>query len=320
MGYPETNGEYILDTDASAHAIGGVLSQKQREQERVIAYYSKTVSTPERSYCVTRRELLAVVKSIKHFHPYLYGKNFKLRTDHASLRWLCRRTEPFDQVARWLELLAEFKYTIEHRPGPKHGNADGLSCQRCADCKQCQPIEKRDRGLSMEESEKEEEQVMSPTRRDFCSCSWQTDGELNHAELLWRSRLEPEQVETKWIQADVMSLTNFNRLKHDQQFGSGAVAQMYKVLKSWSELSYESLQEASSELKQLYSMKDSMRVDQDGILEVNYAENRRDRWRVICPEGTRKTMIWQTHLMAHSGANRTVSRIKLTWYWPGMVP
>ena len=67
LGYPEADGEYILDTDASVHRIGGVLSQKQGEQERVIGYYSKTLTMPERNYCVTRRELLAVVKSIKHF-------------------------------------------------------------------------------------------------------------------------------------------------------------------------------------------------------------------------------------------------------------
>ena len=49
LGYPEADGEYILDTDASAHGIGGVLSQTQKGQERVIAYYSKTLTTPERN-------------------------------------------------------------------------------------------------------------------------------------------------------------------------------------------------------------------------------------------------------------------------------
>ena len=85
LGYPEPQGTYILDTDASAYGIGGVLSQVQQGKERVIAYYSKTLSPAERNYCVTRRELLAVVKSMKHFRPYLYGQQFRLRTDHASL-------------------------------------------------------------------------------------------------------------------------------------------------------------------------------------------------------------------------------------------
>lgn len=36
----------------------------QDDEEKVIEYYSKVLSKPERSYCVTRKELLAIVKSI----------------------------------------------------------------------------------------------------------------------------------------------------------------------------------------------------------------------------------------------------------------
>ena len=85
----------------------------------MIGYYSKTLTPPEKNYCVMRRELLAVVKGVKHFCPYLYGQHFDLRTDHALLMWLCRRKKPSDQVARWLETLAEFKYTLNHRAGLK---------------------------------------------------------------------------------------------------------------------------------------------------------------------------------------------------------
>ena len=30
-------------------------------------------------------------------------------------------------MARWIELLAEFNFVVEHRPGTKHGNTDALS-------------------------------------------------------------------------------------------------------------------------------------------------------------------------------------------------
>ena len=103
-----------MDTDASNHNVGAVLSQVQDGREVVVAYYSKALSAPEKNYCTTRRELLAVVKAVKHFRPYLYGRTFRLRTDHASLIWLCRRAEPSSQVACWLEILAEFSYLIKH--------------------------------------------------------------------------------------------------------------------------------------------------------------------------------------------------------------
>ena len=153
LGYPDPNLAYILDTDASLEGIGAVLSQVQGDQERVISYYSRALGSAERNYCVTRRELLAVLKAVNHFRPYLYGKEFKIRTDHASLLWLCRRTTPTAQVARWLEILSEFQFTIEHRPGNKHGNADGLSRGPCLDCKQCDWIVKSCGGPKIDEVE-----------------------------------------------------------------------------------------------------------------------------------------------------------------------
>ena len=153
LAYPQSKTEFILDTDASGDGLGAVLSQVQDGEERPVAYWSKTLSPAERNYCVTRRELLAVVESCKYFRPYLYGQIFKLRTDHASLIWLQQRKDPHAQVARWLELLAEFKYKIEHRRGAKHSNADGLSRQQCADCRACRAIEGRDGGPSREEVE-----------------------------------------------------------------------------------------------------------------------------------------------------------------------
>ena len=49
--------------DASAEGVGAVLSQVKEGRERVVAYYSVKFSKPERSHCVTRKELLAVVRS-----------------------------------------------------------------------------------------------------------------------------------------------------------------------------------------------------------------------------------------------------------------
>ena len=115
MTYPDPTKPYILDTDASNEAAGAVLSQEVDGEERVVAYYSKTFSPPQKNYCVTRRELLAVILAVTHFRPYLYGRQFKLRTDHASLIWLYKRSEPSHQIARWLELLAEFEFSFEHR-------------------------------------------------------------------------------------------------------------------------------------------------------------------------------------------------------------
>ena len=77
----------MLDTDVSDTGIGAVLSQIYQDgavlsqiyqdgSEHVIAYASRTLNKAERNYCVTHKELLAVVTFMKHFCQYLVGRNF----------------------------------------------------------------------------------------------------------------------------------------------------------------------------------------------------------------------------------------------------
>ena len=87
LGYPTPDDHFVVDTNASLSGVGAVLSQLQEGQARVISYYSTSLSNAE-SYCATKKELLAVIKAIWWFHPYLYGQPFTLRTDHAALCWL----------------------------------------------------------------------------------------------------------------------------------------------------------------------------------------------------------------------------------------
>ena len=134
LTYPVPGAPYVLDTDASNTGIGAVLSQVIDSVEHVLGYASRSLSKTERNYCVTRKELLAVVHFVRHFRPYLYGRKFFIRTDHSSLQWLLNFKEPDGQRARWLEILSEYEYTIQHRSGRSHGNADGLNRQWCGKC------------------------------------------------------------------------------------------------------------------------------------------------------------------------------------------
>lgn len=88
LSYPNSTDPFILYTDASLVGIGGALSQVQNGEEKVIAYAIKTLSKTQQNYCVTHRELLAVVEMWKQFKHFLLGRHFLLRTDHAFLVWL----------------------------------------------------------------------------------------------------------------------------------------------------------------------------------------------------------------------------------------
>ena len=83
---------------------------------------------------MTRHELLAVVYFLQHFRPYLLRRHFTLRFDHGSLTWLQNFKEPKGQLARWLEKMQEYDFTIVYGPGQRYSNADALSrlpCQQC---------------------------------------------------------------------------------------------------------------------------------------------------------------------------------------------
>ncbi len=71
------------------------------------------MSKAETHYCVTCRELLAVVTFTRHFHPYLVGQCILLRTDHGSLTWLQNFREPECQLEHWLEQLQALRWSTE---------------------------------------------------------------------------------------------------------------------------------------------------------------------------------------------------------------
>jgi len=139
LSFPKEEEEFIFDTDASNIGVGAVLSQRQEGKERTIAYFSRVLNKAERNYCVTRRELLAIVDFFKFFRHYLLERKFLIRTDHVSLKWL---KDLKDQLARWLEKLQCFQFEIIYWKGQSHGNADGLSRCRCefSGCKYCSVI------------------------------------------------------------------------------------------------------------------------------------------------------------------------------------
>lgn len=131
LAYPQfdSNEPFILDTDWSAdnNAVGAVLSQKQEGIERVICYGAKRLTKAQTAYSPTKGELAGVIIFMQKWKYFLQHRQFVLRTDHKALCWIKTMVEPTGMIQRWLDILACFDFIVEHRPGPKHGNADALS-------------------------------------------------------------------------------------------------------------------------------------------------------------------------------------------------
>jgi hypothetical protein len=88
LEHPRFDLSFILSCDASNYAISAILSQLQNGQERLISIVSRMLNKTEKNYSTTHKELLAVVFGAQVHRCFLYGRKFKIVTDHAVLKWL----------------------------------------------------------------------------------------------------------------------------------------------------------------------------------------------------------------------------------------
>jgi hypothetical protein len=85
--------------DALVYGMGAVLLQKGKNSPSLqkhtkpkthpIAYYSATFTPTEQNYDIYEWELLAIMKSLVHWRPYLgwTKEPFTILTDHANLQY-----------------------------------------------------------------------------------------------------------------------------------------------------------------------------------------------------------------------------------------
>ena len=126
--HPKFGEPFLVDADASGTGIGGVLSQIIEGKERPIAFVSRHLTKAEQKWHIREQEALAVIWTLESFRHFLMGAEFKVRTDHSSLKWLLDAKN--GRLGRWALRLMEFgPFQIVHRSGKMHTNVDALSRQ-----------------------------------------------------------------------------------------------------------------------------------------------------------------------------------------------
>lgn len=130
LAYADFASPFRLYTDTSLHGLGAVLAQVQDGRERVIAYASRGLHDTEKhdeNYSAFKLELLALKWAVTDkFKDYLWGASFQIFTDHRPLLHL--RTARLGAVEqRWVAQLANYDFSLCHKPGAEHKNADALS-------------------------------------------------------------------------------------------------------------------------------------------------------------------------------------------------
>ena len=283
LSYPRSDGMFILDSDASNFCVGSVLSQIQEGDEKVILYFSKSLTKPERNYCVTRRELLAIILGVQHCHHYLLGRRFKIRTDHGSLRWLLNFRNPEGQTARWLNILAKYDFEVEFRPGSKHSNSDGLSRRPCpVECKKCARAE-----------------------------------EIDETHRVRAIHLNTETAETDdeaWVEN-----VSAEELKSAQQ-EDVSLKEVIQWFENGTRPPWEELRNSSREVKAYWHAWEDLRL-RDGLLFHHPKHTEDDGLQAIAPKSVRHRVFYLLHnirLAGHQGIARTTALVKKRFWWPMM--
>ena len=133
LGYFDTSldTETILTTDASRTGVGGMLSQIRNGVESPIYFVSRTLNLAEKNYSVPELETLAVVWCVERLSQYLFGRHFKIRTDHSSLRQVLTgnlsNSVLSARVTRWAMKLMPYSFSVEYVKGAQNVVADCLS-------------------------------------------------------------------------------------------------------------------------------------------------------------------------------------------------
>ena len=120
-----------MKCDASRSGLGAALEQLTVDGWKPISFASRFLNSSEERYSINELELLGLLWSIEYFKNYLYGKEFTVITDHRALLSILKEHRSnksyISRLARCVDRLLPYQFSIEHLPGAKMGLVDYIS-------------------------------------------------------------------------------------------------------------------------------------------------------------------------------------------------
>ncbi|GFU11222.1 hypothetical protein TNCV_3290331 [Trichonephila clavipes] len=129
LAHPSPSAPLALHVDASDYAIGGALPQVVDSELQPLAFFSRKLTSSEKSYSAYDRELLAIYSAIRHFRYMLEARDFTVFTDHKPLTYAFRQKSDkcSPRQIRQLDFISQFTTNIVHIPGSDNIADDVLS-------------------------------------------------------------------------------------------------------------------------------------------------------------------------------------------------
>jgi hypothetical protein len=123
LALPAFAKPFVVECDASTYGFGAVLLQEGHP----VAFFSRPVAPRHRSLAAYERELIGLMLAVRHWRPYLWGRQFIIKTDHHSLKFLLDQRLATIPQHHWVGKLLSFDFTVEYKSGATNTVADALS-------------------------------------------------------------------------------------------------------------------------------------------------------------------------------------------------
>jgi Reverse transcriptase (RNA-dependent DNA polymerase)/RNase H-like domain found in reverse transcriptase/Integrase core domain len=126
---PDIKQPYYVQTDASAHCAGGRVFQKNdNQQEMLIAAVSRTFTKTERHYSIVKKEILALLYTLKTMDFFLrFAEKLIFLVDAKSIIFLRMAKESSGILLRFSLELSKYNAELHHIPGEQNIVSDVLS-------------------------------------------------------------------------------------------------------------------------------------------------------------------------------------------------
>ena len=98
-----------------------------------LAFFSRPLAPHHAKLAAYERELIGLVKAVRHWRPYLWGRTFLVRTDHYSLKYLLDQRLSTIPQTQWVSKLLGYDFSVEYRPGRLNTVVDALSRRTSSD-------------------------------------------------------------------------------------------------------------------------------------------------------------------------------------------
>ncbi|KAG5715706.1 hypothetical protein E4T56_gene199 [Termitomyces sp. T112] len=127
----DNNSPFCIEANSSGFATRAVLSQQSLEDGKwqPVAFYSQSLNAVEWKYKIHDKKMLAIIWSFEEWQHFLEGAwhKFKVWTDHKNLKYFQTAKKLNCQQAQWSLYLANFDFSLHHKPGQSMGKPDTLS-------------------------------------------------------------------------------------------------------------------------------------------------------------------------------------------------